>query len=147
MNNELQHHGVLGMKWGVRHDDRAGSRSKKHANKHQERLEKQKKKDQKKFEKKVNTEWYKAYNDASNRMNSELISINERHKDDEPYNDDYSDKAGQKYIKEVNNTWQKLYADALVNRFGDSPIDNGRIWINNAPLMDMYVDFIISDKE
>ena len=140
---ELRHHGIMGMKWGVRRyqnpDGSLTAQGKVHYGVGDEkRLEK----DQKKFDKKVGKNFHKAYNKAAREMNSKHISeINKKYKNV----DLEKDRAKyEQYIKDFDSVWREVYGNALLDKFGERPeLDSaeidGRNWVNNAPYMDMYI--------
>lgn len=120
----LMHHGVKGMRWGVRHDKRKA-----------ERLERKR---IKKVKKQYSRNWYKTYNKATYRFNDQIDSINERYKNDK-FDDNFTTKRGQEYVKEFDTIWQKEYRKALKEDYGD----DAKLFVNDAPFMYQYASFII----
>lgn len=134
----LQHHGILGQKWGVRRYQNSDGSLTPAGERRQKR---EQKKAEKKFENDIKQNWYKAYNEATDKFNNEIDTLNKKY-EGITFDDNFSTEEGQKYIKEVSDFWQKLYKTALLNRFGESPIDKGKNWVNNMPMMYMYDDLI-----
>lgn len=127
------HHGVKGMKWGVRKDkyksmsraDRKNTRKTYKA--------------QKRFERNVSENWHKSYNKAAEIHNEELKKINEKYKDAN-LNREKPLKIDRDYVKAVNKTWVETYSKVLLQDFGTEPISKGKEWVKKAPFMNMYND-------
>lgn len=132
--SELYHHGVKGMKWGVRRAEKKQARAKA-------KQQKRNKKIQRNFQTAVKAGWHKSYNKAVDKFNADIDKINEKYKNDK-FDDNYSTERGQQYVKEVVSTWQKHYSQALLEDFGPEPISQGKDWVENAPMMNTYSSFI-----
>lgn len=112
-DQELRHHGVKGMKWGVRRERRRQL------------------KNQKKWEKNVRNNWYKAYNRATNESNRTLDDFNSKKKYD---NIDRDPKAYGKYVEDYCKRFNNIYVKELESTFGRPIIDKGREWCEMAPM-------------
>ena len=139
---ELYHHGILGMKWGVRRyqnaDGSLTAAGRKRYLNSDGTLTKAGEKEVKKFKAKVNRSWYKSYNKATAEFNRDIQVINKKY-EGVTFDEAFSTPKGKRYLKEVNDMWQKHYADALISDFGKEPITNGQDWVKNAPLMNSYM--------
>ena len=95
------------------------------------------------FEKKVQSQssWTKSYSRATDLFNKDIVEINKRYEDVNLFKDSHSKRA-QSYIKEVDRTWRKHYSDTLISDFGEEPINKGRDWVNDAPFMNTYLEFL-----
>jgi hypothetical protein len=134
-DDHLAHHGVKGMKWGVRHDKRKANRQAKKAAKKQKKIDDT-------FRKNVNKNWYKSYNTASNKMNSEVIPrINAKYDGKDLGFDGYTytSEYGKKYINEIKSEWESVYSKQLLSDFGTTSTI-GKKWVDDAPFMKMYDD-------
>lgn len=67
--------------------------------------------------------------------------VNEKYKNDK-FDDDFSTKRGQQYVKEIDDIWQKEYRKALIEDFGPDPITKGMDWVERAPLLNEYSQYI-----
>lgn len=144
MNNYLEHHGIMGQKWGIRRyqnpDGSLTSEGKKRYYNSDGTLTKHGEKAAKKQTKDFENNWYKSYNKATNKFNSKIEDINNKYEDD-VFDDEFSTKRGQEYIKEVDKMWRSLYIKELKNDYGNYEL-LGKDFIKNAPLMDNYSEFI-----
>lgn len=141
--DELYHHGVKGMKWGVRKDrvsSGSGNSSRK-ARREAKRKAREQARRQRDFETNVSRNWYKAYNQANTKFNPGIQEINNRpefSKLDTNEFGEYTTITGYKYMEAANKLWQTSYSEALLNEFGEHPT-RGKDWVKNAPFMDSYV--------
>ena len=151
-DGELMHYGVKGMKWGVRRyqnadgsltakgmkryvDYESGGLTKKgkkrlvqvgadsNEGKHLRRAE---------MDANVQRNWYKSYNKAADKWESQLKDINKK----------FGDKAtidNKEYTKTVGKAWSDTYSKQLIKDFGRDPVTNGTDWVKNAPFMDDIV--------
>lgn len=113
-NNELYHHGIKGMKWGVRrYQNKDGSLTAKG----KPMASKKYKKYMDRASQEVNTteNYVKAYNRAADKMNNGLI---------DKYNRDYDKKLGEKAKdhdflndKEYENGYNKLFENVLSKEY------------------------------
>ena len=110
-NISLIHHGVKGMKWGVRRKqdelDRLAGRAYKI-----ETLENGDK------------NWHLAYNKAVNEANEKLIPKLNKKYEGVNFNDPKNAAIEAKYDKEGNTEFNKLYAKHFVDTFGERPISS-----------------------
>lgn len=113
-SNELYHHGIKGMKWGIRrYQNKDGSLTAKG----KEMASKKYKKYMNRANQEVNTteNYVKAYNRAADKMNNGLI---------DKYNRDYDKKLGEKAKdhdflndKEYENGYNKLFESVLSKEY------------------------------
>lgn len=153
-DNYLEHHGIIGQKWGIRRyqnpDGSLTDAGKKRYYKSDGTLTKAGERENTKRLNEYQRNWYKSYNAASNRFNSKINEINERHPSgargekygwDSSGNIDYHLKAGQDYIKEIDSTWRAIYSDEI-KKHHKASLTTGYDWIANTYGMDMYSDYL-----
>lgn len=124
----LAHHGIRGMKWGVRRyqneDGTFTDAGKKH------------------YQKKIRNNWIKAHNGAAASFNRKIDEINSKY-DSKEFEDNFGSKIGQKYVREVDNLWKTSYKSSLRQMYGDDILRQiGEDYINSLPLMNQYEQFI-----
>lgn len=120
-NNYLAHHGVKGMKWGVRRYENEDGTLTPAGKRRYAKL-------QRKWEKNVSRTWVHAYNRAAYKSNKGLDEFNSKYGDVSSANPE----ARRKYIKDYANRWNDIYTKELESTFGKPVIDDGRAWCDRV---------------
>ena len=129
--DELYHHGIKGMKWGVRRN-RSGATVSKRERKKQSAQAHKKERDAKKELKKKKKKWddnfqdnyMKAYNTAADKANKTLIpQLNKKYAkyDFSDLSDPKIKSIHEKYVKEYSDSFTKLFEKEFDNIAGKRP--------------------------
>lgn len=135
--DELYHHGVKGMKWGVRRNRSGatvskGERKKQSAQAHKKagqvinnrKNKKELKKAQKKWDDNFQDNYMKAYNTAADKANKTLIpQLNKKYAkyDFSDLSDPKIKSIHEKYVKEYSDSFTKLFEKEFDNIAGKRP--------------------------
>lgn len=162
----LEHHGIKGMRWGVRryqnYDGSLKSAGKAHlaTNAGQMKKQREDKRKQKALEKEWKEwskgGWTKDYNEASQRFNIKLEEINNKYDSeaddfqkrtglngDAKYVEDWvanTTKEGFDYLHEIDDAWRTEYTNAIKKNHKNSELIDK--YMENALFMNQYSELI-----
>lgn len=167
----LVHHGIKGMKWGVRRfqnpdgtlTEAGKKRYKIDSDGNIRKLSKEEKASMRQearrvseFERSYSKNWINGYNKAADRFNQKIDDINDKYSDYDwrgidPGGDNSNipketRKAWNRYVGEVDDLWTSTYSDTLLEMFGEHPT-RGKEWVDSAQFMDSYVDLVIDEDD
>lgn len=142
-NTYLAHHGIKGVKWGVRRTPEqlghrvVSSMQRRREAKAVEKKKRQTEKATKAFEENYARNWTKSYNKAADRQNIAIQKADEKYKDYDfrKIHDGTADretkKAWNRYCSELGASWTKNYNRTLLEDFGEHPT-MGKKWVDRA---------------
>lgn len=138
LNSTIEHTGVKGMKWGVRHDK--GYEGKKAKNKKIAKLDA-------KFEKKASSKYFSIYNKMANELNSTIIpKINSKKEYAHVnFNDPKNKKLNQKYLDEYAREATKSLNKHSKNDIGTNASGTKKVVFDYNPDKEMLPRFTIQD--
>lgn len=148
-SRELYHHGIKGMKWGVRRyqnpDGTLTAEGRARYLNPDGSLTREGKREEEKLAKAIRKNWYKVHNAAAARSNQNIARINEKYKNVDtgydPKTGRYTTKAGQQYVKEISDGWKQLYLEELQKEYPAS-IQSGYDYVKSLPLYYQFDSYL-----
>ena len=131
--NELQHHGILGMKWGVRrYQNKDGTLTEEGKKRYRDDEQFRKEYASERIKKGLNGSGaLEEYNKAVDKFNPELEKLNKAISKDLGMED-------PEYIQAVNQLWKKTYEDVFKEDYGQYLEDLGIDFYEAVKLMPLY---------